>query len=124
MNDISGSRIYVGQKLRVKGTLPSSSKGMAYRVSKGDNLSDISQRFNVSLRALKRANNLRHSRIYVGQKLKIPNFSVKTYVVKRGDNLTKIAERFQTSIQRIVKVNNLRSKRIFPRQKLRIPTDS
>lgn len=41
-------------------------------VKRGDNLSDIARRYGVSLTALKKHNKLTQSKIFVGQKLKIP----------------------------------------------------
>jgi len=46
--------------------------GQQYTIARGDTLSGIAQRFNVSMALLKSQNGLRHSRIQVGQKLTIP----------------------------------------------------
>ncbi len=43
-----------------------------YVVKSGDSLSRIAQRYKVSMAALKKANNLRSSKILIGQKLQIP----------------------------------------------------
>jgi len=43
-----------------------------YKIKSGDTLSAISVRYNVTLRAIKRLNNLKSSRIRVGQKIWIP----------------------------------------------------
>ncbi len=46
--------------------------GRQYTIARGDTLSGIAQRFNVSVASLKDFNNLSDSRIMVGQKLRIP----------------------------------------------------
>ena len=46
--------------------------GQQYTIARGDTLSGIAQRFNVSLAMLKSSNGLRTSQIQVGQKLTIP----------------------------------------------------
>ncbi len=46
--------------------------GQEYVISRGDTLSDIAQRFNVSVSDLRAHNGLSGSRILVGQTLKIP----------------------------------------------------
>jgi N-acetylmuramoyl-L-alanine amidase len=47
-------------------------KGTQYTIARGDTLSGIAQRFNVSLSALKSRNGIDGSRLLVGQKLTIP----------------------------------------------------
>ncbi len=49
-----------------------SQKGQAYKVSRGDTLSGIASRFNVSVAALRARNDLSGSKILIGQKLIIP----------------------------------------------------
>ncbi|WP_116367157.1 N-acetylmuramoyl-L-alanine amidase [Parahaliea mediterranea] len=46
--------------------------GQQYTIARGDTLSDIAQRFNVSVTDLKSANGMSDTRIMVGQTLKIP----------------------------------------------------
>ncbi|GAB3275158.1 N-acetylmuramoyl-L-alanine amidase [Parahaliea aestuarii] len=46
--------------------------GQQYTIARGDTLSDIAQRFNVSITDLKSANGMSDTRILVGQTLKIP----------------------------------------------------
>jgi LysM repeat protein len=79
-NGISGSRINVGQKLRVQapgGSSASSSSGGSdqYRIRSGDTLEVIARRFNVTIAQLKAWNNLRSSRIRAGDSLTIRSSS-------------------------------------------------
>lgn len=94
-----------------------------YKVSSGDNLIQIAKRNSTSVQTLKRINNLRSSKIYVGQKLKLPGDAVERYVytVKRGDNLYNIARINHTSISKIIKENKLSRKTIYVGQKLYLP---
>jgi N-acetylmuramoyl-L-alanine amidase len=46
--------------------------GTQYTIARGDTLSGIAQRFNVSLASLKSSNGISGSTIRVGQKLTIP----------------------------------------------------
>ncbi|MCK9410150.1 MAG: LysM peptidoglycan-binding domain-containing protein, partial [Bacteroidetes bacterium] len=48
-------------------------KTSTYVVKRGDTLETIAERYNVSIAALKRWNDLKSSRIVIGQKLKIPS---------------------------------------------------
>jgi N-acetylmuramoyl-L-alanine amidase len=51
---------------------PKAPAAVIHVVKRGDNLSDIAKRYGVSLTALKKLNKLSKSKIFVGQKLKIP----------------------------------------------------
>lgn len=116
------SRRVASSKKSVKQSISFKSSSI-YKVKRGDNLYKISKKFRTEIRKIKRINNLRSSKIRVGQRLKVPS-NGKKYVVRRGDNLTHIARKFGTSINRIVSVNNLRGHKIFKGQKLFIPSES
>lgn len=83
-NGLSTSRIYPGNTLTVPGPgNPSTKNGgssntTTYRVRKGDTLSDIARQFGVSVRELRRLNDLSTSRIYPGDVLKIPKKQAKS----------------------------------------------
>jgi LysM repeat protein len=82
--------IYVGQRLLIptKGSVAATNNakpaantaasGSVHVVRRGDTLAKISQRYGVSLAALRKANNIRNvNRIYVGQRLQIPGRATK-----------------------------------------------
>ncbi|MCD6248830.1 MAG: LysM peptidoglycan-binding domain-containing protein [candidate division Zixibacteria bacterium] len=130
-----GSRIYVGQKLKI----PSNAKNLAklnhpsggrvkvasndnssesgspnvqtHKVRAGDTLWDIARLYATTSSSLRRLNGLgRSSRIYPGQVLKVSGSGSTeyiTYKVKRGDSLDRIARKYRTSISRILALNYL-----------------
>ncbi len=57
---------------RVAATPPPAAGTKIYRVKRGDNLTRIATRHGVTLKALRKANNLRSDRILIDQKLTIP----------------------------------------------------
>ena len=100
-------------------------KGLKYRVRKGDTLSEIAEKFNVSVRKLKQWNRLRSSRIRAGQILIVgkpeqTSSSNLTYRVRKGDSLYEIAQKYNISIEELKRWNGLRSNRIQPGQVLKI----
>jgi len=99
-----------------------------YTVKAGDTLYSIAQRFNVTVSALRRANNLTTDILSVGQQLKIPTLvpappvGVTTYTVKAGDNLYSLAQQFGITVNEIKVANNLTTNLLSIGQKLIIPT--
>lgn len=161
------SRIYAGKTIIVPVPLDRASsssqskqsyavEGNTYSVRGGDTLWDIAKAFGTSVEAIRRINYIeRGSRIYVGQKLRIPssakNLKQKsqsarrfatspqaesqsesdartsgkdesgTYSVRPGDTLWDIAKTYGTTTSRIRQLNGLgRSSRIYPGQKLKV----
>ena len=131
---VRGSRIYVGQKLKIPSsakklkeknstsktyastnTSKSSSKSnkksetKTYKVRSGDTLWDIARSYGTTTANIRRMNGLgRSSRIYPGQKLKVStNVNYTTHKVRRGETLSSIAKKYRTSIARIRANNNI-----------------
>lgn len=129
LNNLRSSRIYVGQKLRVKSRAPArvASKKLPvarksyYVVRPGDNLTHIAKRHGTTVSKLKRVNGLKKTTIYKGQKLKLEGQPrLKSYKILPGDNLYKIARKFGVSVKQIKAINNLTSNRILRGQYLKI----
>jgi N-acetylmuramoyl-L-alanine amidase len=112
-----------------------------YKVARGDNLSTIAERFDLSLNELKKLNNLKSNTIRIGQVLKLKaepklisqnsqpksnsNLADKKAIVHKvssGETLSGIALRYSSSVAAIRKENNLNSSSIRIGQKLVIPT--
>lgn len=146
------SMIYAGKQLIVpvpmdrgysgsgKSSKEYSSKNSIYSVRSGDTMWDIAKAFGTTVDALRGINYIeKGSRIYVGQKLKIPtdatNLESSSYVekssnnnssstissnshkVRKGDTLWDIARQYGTTTSTIRKLNGLgRSSRIYPGQ--------
>jgi len=115
-----------------------------YRVRSGDYLGKIAERFGVSVSSLKRWNNMRSTRLKIGQRLtvyprktnavavskpqkttikkELPKGEFNTYTVKSGDSLWLIAQKYaKVSVQNIKDWNNIWSvKSLKPGTKLKI----
>ncbi len=119
------SRSDVGSSLRED--INQQAQNVIHNVSRGDSLSKISARYNVTIKAIKRANGLNQNTLFKGQKLTIPGVSVATYSqprshkVKRGDTLSEIAQKYGSSISAIKKANQLNSNTVRLGQVLKIP---
>ena len=88
-NNLHSEKIKIDQKLYI----PRTGQGggdegeilstITYKVNKGDNLSDIAAKYNISVNKIKEVNNLHRDRIYIGEELIIPftnNTSEKSIV--------------------------------------------
>lgn len=79
-----------------------------YIVQEGDNLSTISQKFNISLDTILWANDLsRNSVIKPGQKLIILPTSGILHIIEKGDTLSGIAQIYKGKVNEIVATNAL-----------------
>ena len=72
LNNLSKSTVYVGQKIKLSASANTKSQKTQYhKVKRGDTLSEIAEKYNVSVKQLKRLNKLRSENIRLGQRLKI-----------------------------------------------------
>jgi LysM repeat protein/N-acetylmuramoyl-L-alanine amidase len=118
LNDIEGSRIFVGQELRLKAT-----RAHIHIVERGDALWEIADAYGMSVKELKRLNGLSSDRIYPGQELHLsPKQAVPyaAYTVKAGDYLGRIARLHQMSVSELRNLNNMRGYVIHPGEKLKV----
>lgn len=73
-NNLSSDKLSIGQKLTINPTTQTSSKTakqQMHTVKNGETLSSIANKYNTTVDAIMKANNLKSTKIYVGQKLKI-----------------------------------------------------
>jgi len=120
----------------------------AYTVRRGDSLYSISKNYNVPLNEIKKANNLRSSKLKIGMSLIIPEGSdykktivkstvpkkvkrasskkkplqeiaaSKIYTIKKGDNLWEIAKRYGINMKELKQINKLTGNRLQIGQKI------
>jgi len=105
-----------------------------YTVKKGDNIWQISKKFNIPVNEIKKTNNLKNNKLQIGMKLEIPekdnkmtqnqkelknnNTEAKYHIVKKGETLSKIASIYNTSVNEIKKFNKLQNNKLNIGQKL------
>jgi N-acetylmuramoyl-L-alanine amidase len=99
-----------------------------YTVRSGDSLSEIAERYRVSMAALKFANELDGTEVQIGQVLTIPGssggtgMSFREHTIARGETLSQIAESYAVPMARLRETNQLNSDTIHVGQVLKIPT--
>lgn len=137
LNNLKNDLVRVGQTLvvRPRSSGDSTSTTVAgssttYRVRSGDTLSGLAARFGTRISDLRQWNDLRSSRIYVGQRLTVRKAGAPSPVntpseivrhrVRSGENLTVIGRRYGVSASQIREWNNLRGNRIYAGQWLQI----
>jgi len=135
-NNLSSDKILVGQKLKIYSEAPvsKSKKTSSYTVKSGDYLSEIADKYGVTVSELKDWNDLSSDVIYEGQVLQLnggkvtknetkkdsKNKKSSSYTVKSGDNLTLIADKFDVSVSDIKDWNDLNSDVIQEGQVLKL----
>lgn len=105
------SFVTVSELLKLK---PAPSTGTKYTVKSGDTLYSIAKKYNVTVAALAKANNItNYNLIRVGQVLIIPSkaapppaVTVK-YTVKAGDTLYSIAKKYNVTVAKLAAANKI-----------------
>lgn len=96
-----------------------------HKVRKNESLYSLAKRYGLSIKELKRLNNLKRNTIFVGQKIKIKSQTNSrvdySYTVKRGDNLFEIARIFNLNVGQLKKMNRLKRSTITIGQRLKVP---
>lgn len=144
-NSLKSDKILVGQKLKVgagssgaavasgsssapKSTASSASTSsgttkVTYVVKKGDTLSVIADKHDVSMASVQKWNGIKSaSTIYVGQKLTLyqPAPAWTSYTVRSGDSLGEIATKYGVSVAELRDWNDLSTTVIRPGQVLKV----
>jgi len=105
---------------------------ISYKVTKGDSLWSISQKYNVSLDLILSYNQIKEKDILsLGQIIKIPQNNFQTtettdyiiHIVKKGENLWSIAQKYNLSVDLILATNSIaNSELISIGQEMKIPS--
>ncbi|HPP66467.1 MAG TPA: LysM peptidoglycan-binding domain-containing protein [bacterium] len=100
-----------------------------HTVKKGETLSSVAAKYNVSVEEIKNWNNIKSNKIVVGQNLivkKYPgNEASAYYTVKKGDTLSGISTKTGVSMKRLQEYNNLSASSVlYPGQKIRIVSET
>ncbi len=146
-NNIKGNEVAYGKNLKINGTeaeqkstavakVEIDKKGIQkdsvaattasfYVVQKGDNLSNIAKKFNVTVADIQDWNKLTNNNVQLGVSLQVvKNTTAKEevavaperkdiqYIVQKGDNLGNIAKKFGASLDDLKQWNNLASNAI------------
>ena len=77
-----------------------------YTIEKGDNLYEISRKYNINPKLLAAMNGIEDNEyIYPGQELMIPKSGYSYYITGDGDTLKGVADAFRTSTDNVLKFN-------------------
>lgn len=148
-NNLSGNKIFSGRTLKiykdgkplVKNNTNVAKSTFKYRVRRGDSLSEIADKFGVSIADLKKWNGLKSNVIAAGKTLKIHSNNNPTniaygdntnnstanltyYKVKKGDTIAEIARKFKVKVSDIVAWNNLKNNKILSGSRIKIYSSS
>ena len=77
-----------------------------YTIEKGDNLYEISRKYNINPKLLAAINGIKDNEyIYPGQELMIPKSGYSYYITAEGDTLDGVSTAFRTNIENLLKHN-------------------
>ena len=133
LNNIANPNlIYVGQKLIIRTTENNdnfNNQVEYYRVKENDTLSQIANKYNVTVESIAQENNISNPNlIYIGQILRIEvlRYDVHEtgstiYLVRPNDTLSQIALDYNTSVSELVRLNDIKNPNlIYVGEKLRV----
>ncbi|QQS38184.1 MAG: LysM peptidoglycan-binding domain-containing protein [Ignavibacteriales bacterium] len=148
-NDLTGNTILAGKRLKIysdKSSYTSSENTVTknslfrYKIKRGDTVSEIAEKFGVSVAQLKKWNGLRSNKLIAGKTLKVygsssvntsygdntvkSNANVNYYKIKPGDSLGKIAELYKVSTADVMNWNGLYNNKIIAGKTLKIYSDA
>ena len=138
LNNLTSNTLSIGQILKLPKPAdidePSQEPtNITYTVQSGDSLYKIATKYNTTIDAIKKANNLTNDLLSIGQVLTIPTTTISeevpepnyfNYKVVSGDSLYKIAKKYNVTIDSIKELNNLTSNLLSIGQTIKIPTTS
>jgi membrane-bound lytic murein transglycosylase D len=136
-NSLRGDKLIVGNNLKiflgnsgdeeVNRNIKITQTTTKYKVKRGESLSTIADKFDVTIAQIRSWNNLRSNKIAAGQILNIKNSDALTslgdnnskklvnansYTIKKGDTIEEIAQKNNVSVEDIKKWNNLTTDKI------------
>ncbi len=92
-----------------------------YTVLKGDTVSGIARKFEISQNTLIWENNIKNNKLKIGQELTILPVNGFRYEIKKGDTLSSIAKKYGISIDEIKKYNEVSDKGLKIGEKIILP---
>ncbi|RJP67337.1 MAG: LysM peptidoglycan-binding domain-containing protein [Ignavibacteriales bacterium] len=119
-------------------SLKKSESWVTHKVKRGETLSSIASKYDVSIAQLKNWNSLRNSKIQINKRLKIytginshsiasskqnSNYEksgLTRYKIRRGDTIGEIAERFGVTVNQLKKWNGLQDNKLIAGKTLRV----
>jgi len=87
-------------------------------VKKGDTIRSLSKKYSLSQHELKEMNDLKSSKLKIGQKLTIKRADPTDYAVQKGDTVWNIARRFEIDPDELIAINSLETDSLRPGQKI------
>lgn len=129
LNNLTSNTISIGQELIIKEAeeTPPTENYIDHLVVSGDTLWSLSRKYNTSVDAIRKVNNLSSDTLSIGQVLKIPTEEVTPipeydiYTVKSGDSLWSISRVYNTTVDNLKNINNLTSNVLSIGQQLKVP---
>ena len=99
--------------LALTASVPIAAHSNSVTVISGDTLSEIAERYDISLNELLKINDIKNSTILqIGQRIKVPGLSKVT--LKYGETLSEIAVRYDVPMSKIQKINKISDPDFLP----------
>jgi membrane-bound lytic murein transglycosylase D len=133
-NKLSSSKIIAGKTLSIYPngetiTAPPKIKSnyTYHKIKKGETLSQIAEKYKVSIASIRSLNDISGNKIVAGKTLKISGTETASkqlkngyHIVLKGESLYSISKKYKTTVQKLKSLNNLSDSKIKIGQKLKV----
>ena len=133
-NNLSSSKIIAGKTLFIYpngetiSVKPETQADYTYhKIKKGETLSQIAEKYKVSIASIRSLNDISGNKIVAGKTLKISKSESTTeqlkngfHIVVKGESLYSISKKYNTTVQKLKSLNNLSDSKIKIGQKLKV----
>jgi membrane-bound lytic murein transglycosylase D len=114
---------------------PTDQNIIVHTVQDSDKILNICKQYNISLKQLKKWNNLKDNRLITGERLIVympenldetaeihtePAKKEKVHLVRRGDTISSISKKYKVSVNDLKKWNGIKNSKLKPGMKLKI----
>ncbi|MEK4629141.1 MAG: LysM peptidoglycan-binding domain-containing protein [Solibacillus sp.] len=134
LNNMKEPELQAGQVIEipkvVKNTSGEASQTITYTIKEGEHISTIAAKYDTTVKAIMKLNNMKKPDFQAGQVIDIPKVVKKssgqdkpviTYAIKEGEHISAIAHKYDTTVKAIMKLNDMRKPDIEEGQVIEIP---
>ena len=105
------------------------SNAVTHTIEEGEHLSTIAEKYDTTVKAIMKLNNMKKPDIQPGQVIEIPKPLINAgeasltveHTIKEGEHISTVAKKYDTTVKAIMKLNNMKKPEFLVGQVIEIP---